>query len=227
MLALQKRLLPLLNQIQKLANALNISLLVEKIQTFLQPQLFGWRNSLLKLKGSGMLHKGIVIEGPDKCGKTTYAKQLAKELGVSFCRLPEEPLRAIIFDSEASKPFIGSAQSFLFFAGSQNFWQHAPDDFVLDRDIVSMLVYQSLLHENLDHRLTVNLFQLVVYKHVIPKKIIYLTNGPFEAYSTDQYEQFGYDKIRAAYEVAIRWVELNFPSIETEKINLERRDDIG
>ncbi len=152
----------------------------------------------------------IIVEGPDKTGKTTYCK----ELDPDFLHLPSEPYRSILLNGDVT----GTASTFLFFANTMELWQNPPEHFVLDRDIVSMLVYQGYLLGNMNPIIILNLYKSVVYKDNMPDKIIYLKNEPFEEYDKDDiFEAFGYELQRKAYEEAINLVEFNF-DIEIERI---------
>lgn len=159
-----------------------------------------------------------IIEGPDKCGKSTYAKQLAQDTNSEFLYLPADWIRPLHF-SHMGDPF-------LLFADTNTFWNKSKvetRDIVLDRDILSMLAYQSFLTGAMNPIIALNLYKSVVYEHNRPDKIIYLTNEPFEAYdASDKFEVHGYDMIRDCYEKAIKLFELNFPDIPVERLELEK-----
>jgi thymidylate kinase len=152
----------------------------------------------------------IVVEGPDKCGKTTYCKTMDE----SFLHLPNEPYRSLLLDGVIT----GTASTFVFFANTQELWDNPPESFYLDRDVVSMIAYQGILLGNMNPIVILNLYKSVVYKSNKPDKIIYLKNEPFEEYDKDDiFESFGYAAIRAAYEEAIKLVKLNL-DIEIEEV---------
>ena len=152
----------------------------------------------------------VIVEGPDKTGKTTYCKNMDE----NFLHLPSEPYRSILLNGDIQ----GSASTFLFFANTMELWQNPPQDLLLDRDIVSMIVYQGILLGNMNPIIILNLYKSVVYKDNMPDKIIYLKNEPFDNYDdNDIFEAFGYENQRAAYEEAINLVRNNFP-IEVEEI---------
>ncbi len=161
----------------------------------------------------------IVIEGEDKCGKTTLAKGMAIAEQSTFLHLPAETFREMILSGEIT----GSASTFLFFADAMKLWQDPPKDFVLDRDILSMLAYQGYLLENMNPIILLNLYKSVIYKDNRPDKIIYLTNPPFEEYDiNDPFEVYGYERIKECYELAIKLVELNWPEIKIEKVDVRK-----
>ena len=162
-----------------------------------------------------------VIEGPDKTGKSTLTMAMAEEDGVEHHHLPDGMYREKLLSGE----FTGTTATFLFFTNTMAFWesqQAQQEDFYMDRDILSMIVYQGMLLKTMDPMIILNLFKSVVYKHNRPDKIIYLVNDPFEEYTKgDKFEKFGYSMIRAAYDKAYRLCELNFPEIEFSKLYVE------
>ena len=152
----------------------------------------------------------IIVEGPDKTGKTTYCKSLDP----NFSHLPSGLYRPLVLNGDVT----GTASTFLFFANTMELWQNPPEHFILDRDIVSMLVYQGFLLGNMNPIIILNLYKSIVYKDNMPDKIVYLKNSPFEDYDQDDiFEAFGYEAQRDAYEQAISLVKFNFP-IEVEEI---------
>lgn len=158
----------------------------------------------------------VVVEGPDKCGKTTMVKQVAAETGVVVKHLPDGDFRPLVLSGQVT----GTAATFLFFANTMDLWANAPENMIIDRDILSMIVYQGYLLKNMDPLVIVNLYKLAVYKDAKPDKIIYLVNEPFEEYDKDDiFESFGYEAIRDAYEEAFRFVEVNFPEIEMVRVD--------
>jgi thymidylate kinase len=156
----------------------------------------------------------IVIEGPDKCGKTTLVKQMAGLAELRF--MPDGDFRPLVLSGKVS----GTAATFLFFANSMDLWTSPAEQLVVDRDILSMIVYQGLLLKSMDPMIIINLFKSVVYKDFMPDEIHYLINEPFEAYDeNDKFEAFGYEAIREAYEQAYKMVELNFPKIKMVRVD--------
>ena len=152
----------------------------------------------------------IIIEGPDRTGKTTlvHAMALKEEKNIHF---PSGWYRDKLLNNEVN----GTAATFLFFTETMTFWENPPEDFVLDRDILSMIVYQGILQNVMNPMIILNLYKSVVYKDNKPDKIIYLVNPPFEEYDMDdKFEAFGYAAIRTAYDKAFQLVEMNFPEIE-------------
>jgi thymidylate kinase len=161
----------------------------------------------------------IILEGPDKTGKTTLAMAMADTEGGTFLHLPAEPVRSLVLNED----FSGAASTFALFADSISLWDNPPENFVLDRDILSMLAYQGFLLGNINPIIILNLYKSVVYRDHKPDKIIYLVNEPFEDYDNeDPFEQYGYEAIRTAYEQAVSLFELNFPEIELQRLNNER-----
>ena len=155
----------------------------------------------------------IVVDSPDKTGKTT----LCKKMNEDFFHQPFEPYRTILLAGQVE----GTASTFLFFANTMELWAKPPENFVLDRDILSMLVYQGILLQNMNPIIILNLYKSIVYKEHQPDKIIYLTNEPFEEYDkNDIFEAFSYEAQREAYSYAINLVKLNFPEIEIEELRL-------
>ena len=162
----------------------------------------------------------ILIEGPDKTGKTTLAMEMAEVEGSTFLHLPASPIRELVF----AEDFNNTAGTFLFFADTMNLWQNPIPKFVLDRDILSMLAYQGYLLGNMNPIIILNLYKSIVYKDNRPDYIVYLTNEPFEKYDKkDPFEKYGYEAIREAYEAAVKLVELNFPEIEIRRIENENQ----
>ena len=155
-----------------------------------------------------------LIEGPDKCGKTTLAKQMAEQSYSEFVYLPSPIIRPLIFSSTLNDPF-------LFFADANNLWNKThieTRDVILDRDVLSMLAYQGFLLGAMDPIIILNLYKSVVYKDNIPDKIIYVINEPFAEYEKDDpFEKYGYRVIRDCYERAIKLFELNFHDIPIER----------
>ena len=162
----------------------------------------------------------VLVEGPDKVGKTTFVKSMAAEANVEAKFLPDGAFRPLLLNGDVT----GTASTFMFFANTMEYWQNPDNEVLIDRDIVSMLVYQGYLLKNMDPLIIINLYKSIVYKVNQPDKIIYLTNEPFEEYDADDFfEAFGYEKIREAYDEAIRVVELNFPDIEI--VHMSADDD--
>lgn len=149
----------------------------------------------------------VLIEGPDRCGKTTLAKKLAEQNGGTFSFLPSSIVRPLIFSGELNNPY-------LFFSDTQNFWKNTlgvENTIYLDRDILSMLAYQGYLLNQMDPMLIVKLYRETIYNIARPSKIIYVTNGPFALYDeNDPFEKHGYKQIRACYELAIELFKHNF-----------------
>lgn len=150
--------------------------------------------------------KVVLIEGPDRCGKTSLANKLAQGHG-KFMFLPSNTVRPLIFSGELNNPF-------LFFADTMKFWQDAmvtSETIYLDRDILSMLAYQGFLLKQMDPMLIVKLYRELIYNQVRPDYIIYVTNGPFAPYDeNDPFERHGYTRIRQCFEAAIELFKLNF-----------------
>lgn len=163
-----------------------------------------------------------LIEGPDRCGKTSLAKSLAKEAKAEFLFLPSPIIRPLIFSGELNNPF-------LFFADAHNLWNKSnieTRDIVLDRDILSMLAYQGFLLGQLNPIVILNLYKSVVYEHNRPDEIIYVTNEPFAPYDDkDPFEMYGYNAIRMCYEQAVHLFELNFPEIPIKRVEIEYDSD--
>lgn len=161
----------------------------------------------------------ILIEGPDKCGKTTLVKEMVEIAQEKFeaVHLPRDWYRARLLSGEIS----GTASTFLFFTETMELWSNPPENCIIDRDILSMIAYQGILKRNMNPMIILNLYKSVVYAANKPDKIGYLVNEPFEDYADDDiFESYGYEAIRAAYEEAVRLVELNFPEIEIERMSL-------
>lgn len=158
----------------------------------------------------------VIIEGPDKTGKSTLAKELSEQLEIPTFRLPEGQIRELVLSEE----FTDTASTFLFFADTMRFWNNPPEKYILDRDILSMLVYQGYLKKNMNPIVILNLYKSVVYAVNKPDTIYYLINRPFERYDMDDpFEKLGYVAIREAYEQAVRLVEFNFPEIKVIKVD--------
>ncbi len=162
----------------------------------------------------------ILIEGPDKCGKTTLVKSLTTAgLLPRAKHLPDGPFRPLVIDGAVT----GLASTFLFFANEQQFWQDyatTPGDFVCDRGMISMLVYQGYLLGNMPPIVILNLYKTIMTDLNITE-IVYLTNEPFEEYDdNDLFEAYGYTQIRACYEDAIKLVESNFADIKITRLDL-------
>ena len=159
-----------------------------------------------------------LIEGPDRCGKTTYARKLAEESSAEFLFLPSPLIRPLIFSGELNDPF-------LFFADANNLWNKSKietRDIVLDRDILSMLAYQGFLLAQMNPIIILNLYKSIVYEHNRPDEILYIVNGPFAEYDkNDPFEQHGYELIRDCYEKAVKLFELNFPEIPVTRVEIE------
>lgn len=155
----------------------------------------------------------ILVEGPDKVGKTTYAQILGME---NYNRFPDGIYRELLL----SEKLTGPASTFLFFAETMDFWSTPKYDIVLDRDILSMLVSQGILLENMPLMMILNLYKSLVYKNNMPDEIHYIVNDPFANYEENNiFEAFSYEKQRWAYEQAIRLVKYNF-SIDIKKKDL-------
>ena len=98
--------------------------------------------------------KIILIEGPDKCGKTTFIKKMAKQ-GHLTAALPSREFKAKLM-AEPEKYNNPKA----FFEDTIDFWQNKVEklvleanikgvDIYLDRDILSMLAYQGVLNQQM------------------------------------------------------------------------------
>lgn len=165
--------------------------------------------------------KVILIEGPDRCGKTTLAKLMAESEGGSFKFLPSPVVRPLIFSGELNNPY-------LFFADTLKFWSEASntnETIVLDRDILSMLAYQGFLLGQMDPMLIIKLYRETIYTIGRPDEIVYIINGPFVPYDqNDPFEKHGYSKIRECYEKAIELFEANF-SIPIKPTEVEYDED--
>lgn len=158
-----------------------------------------------------------LIEGPDKCGKTTLAKKLSDTSGFEFLFLPAPWIRPLHF-SDKGDPF-------LLFADTNTLWNKSAietRDVILDRDILSMLAYQGFLLGAMNPIIILNLYKSVIYEFNKPDKIIYVTNKPFAAYdASDKFEKHGYEIIRDCYEKAVHLFELNFPEIPIERVVIQ------
>jgi len=161
----------------------------------------------------------VLVEGPDKCGKTTYVKAVADQLGITPKHLPDGPFRPLVINGDVN----GIASTFLFFANEAQFWQEfkeAPEDVIMDRGMISMLVYQGYLLGNMPPIVIFNLY-MTVMKDLAIDEIVYVVNPPFEAYDKDDlFEAYGYEQIRAAYEDAIGLVASNMPNIKITRVDL-------
>jgi len=159
-----------------------------------------------------------LVEGPDRCGKSTFAKHLAEETHSEFLFLPSPVIRPLIFSGELNDPF-------LFFADANKLWNKsdiATRDVILDRDILSMLAYQGFLLGHMNPVIILNLYKSIVYEHNRPDEIIYVTNEPFAPYDeNDVFEKYGYEMIRDCYEKAVHLFELNFPEIPVRLMELD------
>lgn len=155
----------------------------------------------------------ILVEGPDKVGKSTYAKALGMD---NYRRFPDGIYRDLLLNEKVT----GTASTFLFFAETMDFWSTQKENIVLDRDILSMIVYQGILLKNMPVMVIVNLYKSIVYKEHMPDEIHYLVNHPFIEYDEDDiFEAFGYRRQRWAYEQALKLVKHNF-KIEIREIRL-------
>ena len=163
----------------------------------------------------------VLIEGPDKTGKSTLVKTMAEADNVAAYRLPNDWYREKLITGKVKD----LSAFFLFCSETAGLWEHKnlPKHFILDRDILSMIVYQGILLNGVNPMLILNLYKSVIYKKNRPDKIIYLVNPPFEEYDKDdRFEALGYEAIRTAYDEAYRLVELNFPEIECRRVHLEK-----
>jgi len=163
----------------------------------------------------------ILIEGPDKCGKTTLVKQLTSGFQPKPIakHLPDGPFRPLVLNGDVT----GLASTFLFFANETQFWQDYkanPGDYICDRGMVSMLVYQGYLLGNMPPIVIFNIYKTIMTDLAVTE-IIYLVNEPFEAYDdNDIFEAYGYDQIRAAYEDALGLIKSNMPEIKITRVDL-------
>lgn len=159
-----------------------------------------------------------VIEGPDKTGKSTLTAVRAEDLGIQASRLPSGWYREKLLSSEVN----GVAGFFLFCSETAAFWENPEEELILDRDILSMIVYQGILQQLVNPMVIINLYKILIYDKHMPDEIIYLVNDPFEEYDMDdKFEAFGYEAIRAGYEEAFRLVQLNFPEITCKRLFIE------
>lgn len=153
--------------------------------------------------------KIILIEGPDKCGKTTFIAKKVKE-GHLSAALPSREFKAkLIAEPERYNNFEG------FMTDTREFWHNTAEkmmhaaaakgvDIYLDRDILSMMAYQGVLNKQVDLDRIIGVYKKLLYVNLRPSKIIYLTNKPFADYDeNDPIERQGYEAIRDAYEKII------------------------
>ena len=165
----------------------------------------------------------VLVEGPDKCGKTTYVKQIAERHGIVNKHLPDGPFRPLVLNGDVT----GIASTFLFFANEAQFWQEykqSPHDVIMDRGMLSMLVYQGYLLGNMPPIVILNLYKTVMTDLNITE-IVYLTNRPFEAYDPqDIFEAYGYEQIRAAYTDALGLIRSNMPDIKITELELVAKE---
>lgn len=171
----------------------------------------------------------ILVEGPDKVGKTSLAVDISNyDAGIEFQRLPSEPIRPLVFQQLIKS-------SLLFFADTADQWNIRTPELnalgkstVLDRDIISMFVYQCQLMQRIDYDIAVGLFHSIVYKVNKPSVVLYVANDPFEEYDpNDPFEKFGYNKIRVEYERAITLFKAEFPLVPVIKVYLPKTDGEG
>jgi len=157
----------------------------------------------------------ILVEGPDKCGKTT----LVNNSNLEKLHLPNGVFRDLLLKSNIE----GTAATFLFFANEMQFWQDwrkNPIQLIADRGMLSMLVYQGYLLGNMPPLIILNLYKSIVKPEI--DEIIYLTNTPFEEYDkNDPFEAYGYDQIREAYHDALGFVKANMPEIKITMLDLK------
>lgn len=169
------------------------------------------------------MSKVVLIEGPDRCGKTTWAKRLAESEEGTFKFLPSPLVRPMIFSGELNNVF-------LFFADTHKFWTSNLDTtglVVLDRDVLSMLAYQGFLLNQMDPMLIIKLYREVIYTIDRPSEIHYIVNGPFAPYDeNDPFEKYGYDKIRECYEKAVALFRANF-SIPVISLEVEYNEALN
>ena len=159
--------------------------------------------------------KIILIEGPDKCGKTTFIKKMAKQ-GHLTAALPSREFKAKLM-AEPEKYNNPKA----FFEDTIVFWQNKIEkivleanikgvDIYLDRDILSMLAYQGVLNQQMPLIDIAEKYAALCYRRYMPTEVWYLTNKPFAPYEeNDPIEKQGYQAIRDAYEkvITLPWLE--------------------
>ena len=175
--------------------------------------------------------KIILIEGPDKCGKTTFIKKMAKQ-GHLTAALPSREFKAKLIAEPDKYNNISE-----FFKDTTDFWQNKIEklvieatvkgvDIYLDRDILSMMAYQGVLNNQASIDYIVQRYFIECYTKYMPTEIWYLTNKPFAAYdASDPIEQQGYQAIRAAYEKVIKtsWLEANL-GLKIKHVELQHED---
>ena len=160
----------------------------------------------------------ILVEGPDRCGKTTFAQQLAKATGAQFKFLPSPTIRPLIFDGELNNTFLFFADAYKFWITDAN-WQQS---IVLDRDILSMIAYQGFLLKQMDPLDIIDLFKKYIYRYHQPQKIYYITNEPFADYDQNcPFEKHGYEAIRTCFEAAVDLVAKYLPNLIIERLEIE------
>ena len=175
--------------------------------------------------------KIILIEGPDKCGKTTFIKKMAKQ-GHLTAALPSREFKAKLM-AEPEKYNNPKA----FFEDTIDFWQNKVEklvveattkgvDIYLDRDILSMLAYQGVLNQQMPLIDIAEKYAALCYRMYMPTEVWYLTNKPFAPYEeTDPIEKQGYKVIRDAYEkvIALPWLE-HFIGSKIKSVELQHED---
>ncbi len=175
--------------------------------------------------------KIILIEGPDKCGKTTFIKKMAKQ-GHLTAALPSREFKAKLM-AEPEKYNNSKA----FFEDAIDFWQNKIEklvleanirgvDIYLDRDILSMLAYQGILNQQMPLIDLAEKYAALCYRRYMPTEVWYLTNKPFASYEeNDPIEKQGYQVIRDAYEkvIALPWLE-RFIGSKIKLVELDYED---
>lgn len=175
--------------------------------------------------------KIILIEGPDKCGKTTFIKKMAKQ-GHLTAALPSRTFKEALIAEPEKYNNVNS-----FFQDTQDFWQNKIEklvieatikgvDIYLDRDILSMMAYQGVLNNQASIDYIVQRYFIECYTKYMPNEIWYLTNKPFAAYDeNDPIEKQGYEAIRSAYEKVIKtaWLESTL-GLKIKHVELQHED---
>lgn len=175
--------------------------------------------------------KIILIEGPDKCGKTTFIKKMAKQ-GHLTAALPSIDFKTkLMLDPEK----YNNVKSF--FEDTVDFWQNKMEkivleanikgvDIYLDRDILSMLAYQGVLNQQMPLIDIAEKYAALCYRKYMPTEVWYLTNKPFAPYEeNDPIEKQGYQAIRDAYEkvITLPWLE-HFIGSKIKLVELDYED---
>lgn len=149
----------------------------------------------------------VVLEGPDKCGKTTFIQKAAHE---HFnAALPSRPFKERLIADPATynhyEKFLEDTQGFwLSFGKLYSMAAVNGKDIYIDRDILSMLAYRGVLNGEATEEEILDQYRKIYSTHYRPTKILYATNKPFAAYDeNDPIERQGYEAIRAAYEKVV------------------------